>query len=153
MRGGRITTELLARDGEAITIGTSEEARIIVEGARGMLQSRFAHITYHTFDDYFEKFNRYTTAAAQTLAVRDRKVGAATVVLRFPLVFLQQYFVRAQVLNGYRGFLWALFAATYTVVKYAKARELQRRFPMRFRDWEEALSRAARLSQAYAEEE
>lgn len=33
------------------------------------------------------------------------------------------------------------------------ARELQRRFPARFRDWEEALSRAARLSQAYAEEE
>lgn len=34
----------------------------------------------------------------------------------------------------------------------AIARELQRRFPARFRDWEEALSRAARLSQAYAEE-
>ncbi|HEX6370123.1 MAG TPA: 50S ribosomal protein L11 methyltransferase [Longimicrobium sp.] len=33
----------------------------------------------------------------------------------------------------------------------AIARELQRRFPGRFRDWEEALSRAARLSQAYAE--
>lgn len=32
------------------------------------------------------------------------------------------------------------------------ARELQRRFPARFGDWEEALSRAARLSQAYAEE-
>jgi type I protein arginine methyltransferase len=34
----------------------------------------------------------------------------------------------------------------------AIARELRRRFPGRFRDWEEALSRAARLSQAYAEE-
>jgi protein arginine N-methyltransferase 1 len=33
------------------------------------------------------------------------------------------------------------------------ARELLRRFPDRFRGWEEALSRAARLSQAYAEEE
>ncbi|HEU4881391.1 MAG TPA: 50S ribosomal protein L11 methyltransferase [Longimicrobium sp.] len=32
------------------------------------------------------------------------------------------------------------------------AHELQRRFPARFRGWEEALSRAARLSQAYAEE-
>jgi protein arginine N-methyltransferase 1 len=32
------------------------------------------------------------------------------------------------------------------------AHELRRRFPERFRDWEEALSRAARLSQAYADE-
>ncbi|HYR07256.1 MAG TPA: 50S ribosomal protein L11 methyltransferase [Longimicrobium sp.] len=32
------------------------------------------------------------------------------------------------------------------------AHELRRRFPERFRGWEEALSRAARLSQAYADE-
>jgi hypothetical protein len=34
----------------------------------------------------------------------------------------------------------------------AIAHELRSRFPERFRDWEEALSRAARLSQAYADE-
>lgn len=32
------------------------------------------------------------------------------------------------------------------------AREVQRRFPARFRTWEEALSRAGRLSQSYADE-
>ncbi len=35
----------------------------------------------------------------------------------------------------------------------AIAHELRRRFSERFRDWEDALSRVARLSQAYAEEE
>lgn len=100
--------------------------RVIVEGPVGRLRGEMLHDSYAGLDDYFDKFNRYTTAAARTLAERRSAIGVATVVFRFPLVFLQQYLVRAQVLNGYRGFLWSLLAAMYTVVKYAKARELRR---------------------------
>lgn len=100
--------------------------RIVVEGSVGRLQADMLHDSYASLDDYFEKFNRYTSAAARMLAGRGDPIGVTTVVLRFPVTFLQQYFIRAHVLNGYQGFLWALLAAMYPVIKYAKARELQR---------------------------
>ena len=46
------------------------------------------------------------------------------IVLRFPLTFIRQYFLRGHVLNGYPGFMWSLFSAMYPAVKYAKLREL-----------------------------
>lgn len=100
--------------------------RIVVGGPVGRLQGVLLHDSYAGLDDYFDKFNRYTTAAAQMLAQRGTRIGAATVGLRFPATFLQQYFIRGHVLNGYQGFLWSLLAAMYPVVKYAKARELLR---------------------------
>lgn len=100
--------------------------RIVVEGSVGRLQGDMLHDSYAGLEDYFGKFNRYTTAAARMVAQRGRQVGVGTIVLRFPATFLHQYFIRGHVLNGYQGFLWALLAAMYPVVKYAKARELQR---------------------------
>ncbi|MBA3890559.1 MAG: glycosyltransferase family 2 protein, partial [Gemmatimonadaceae bacterium] len=100
--------------------------RVLVEGQVGRLEGEMLHDSYAGLDDYFDKFNRYTTAAARELAARNADVGVAKVVFRFPLTFFQQYFVRGHVLNGYPGFLWALFSAMYPVVKYAKARERRR---------------------------
>lgn len=100
--------------------------RVVVRGSVGRLQGDMLHDSYAGLEDYFEKFNRYTTAAARMLAQRGDDIGVAKVVLRFPGTFLHQYFVRAHVLNGYPGFVWSLFAAMYSVVKYAKARELRR---------------------------
>ena len=51
--------------------------RVIVDGAVGRLRGDMLHDSYAGLHDYFEKFNRYTTAAAQTLA--DRATGKSGV--------------------------------------------------------------------------
>ena len=42
--------------------------RVVVDGPIGRLRCEMLHDSYAGLDDYFEKFNRYTTAAAQMLA-------------------------------------------------------------------------------------
>ena len=63
---------------------------------------------------------------ARELQAKGKTATVMTVVLRFPMTFIRQYFLRGHVLNGYPGFVWSLFSAFYPVVKYAKLREMTR---------------------------
>ena len=100
--------------------------RVELEGSVGRLHEHIRHDSYGSIDAYFAKFNDYTTAGALDLKARGKTASAATVVLRFPLTFIRQYFLRGHALNGYPGFVWSLFSAMYPVVKYAKLREMTR---------------------------
>jgi glycosyltransferase involved in cell wall biosynthesis len=82
------------------------------------------HYSYGSLDEYFEKFNRYTTIGARQMLERGRKAPVWQMTLRFPFTFVREYVVKLNFLNGYPGFVWALFSAVYPVVKYAKLREL-----------------------------
>ena len=99
--------------------------RVELDGPIGRLQQHILHESYGSIAAYFDKFNDYTTAGA--LHSRGKTAGVGTIVLRFPLTFIRQYFIRGHVLNGYPGFIWSLFSAMYPVVKYAKLREMQQR--------------------------
>jgi hypothetical protein len=101
--------------------------RVELDGPVGRLRHHILHESYGSIAAYFDKFNHYTTAGAADLHSRGKAAGVGTIVLRFPLTFIRQYFIRGHVLNGYPGFIWSLFSAMYPVVKYAKLRELQRR--------------------------
>jgi glycosyltransferase involved in cell wall biosynthesis len=98
--------------------------RVELDGPVGRLENHMLHDSYGSIAAYFDKFNDYTTAGARDLHQRGRTASVATVVFRFPMTFVRQYFFRGHVLNGYPGFVWSLFSAMYPVVKYAKLREL-----------------------------
>jgi glycosyltransferase involved in cell wall biosynthesis len=100
--------------------------RVELDGPVGRLQQHILHDSYGSIHHYFEKFNEYTTAGAVDLNARARTAGVGTIILRFPLTFVRQYFIRGHAFNGYPGFVWSLFSAMYPVVKYAKLREMQR---------------------------
>jgi hypothetical protein len=101
--------------------------RLALDGPIGHLRHEVLHHSYAGLEDYFEKFNRYTSAGAADLLARGSKAGVATIVFRFPITFVRQYLVRGNILNGYPGFLWSVLSAVYPVVKYAKLHELRRR--------------------------
>jgi glycosyltransferase involved in cell wall biosynthesis len=98
--------------------------RIVLDGPVGRLKNYLLHDSYANLQEYFDKFNTYTSAAAKELFERGKKKSITKVILRFPLTFLKEYFLKQNVLNGYPGFVWALFSAMYPVVKYAKLNEL-----------------------------
>jgi glycosyltransferase involved in cell wall biosynthesis len=100
--------------------------RIEVQGAVTRCRAEMLHHSYVSIEQYLQKFNVYTTAAARMLHAAGKEASAASVVLAFPLGFLRQYFLKGNFLNGYPGFLWAFLSAVYPVVKYAKLRELSR---------------------------
>lgn len=97
---------------------------VLIQGKLAKLHNHSLHYSYGSLHEYFEKFNRYTTAGAKDLQSRNRKASVAKIVVRMPFSFIREYFVKLNVLNGYPGFLWSLFSAIYPVVKYAKLLEM-----------------------------
>lgn len=98
---------------------------VILQGESPVLQNRMLHYSYESLHDYFEKFNRYTTLAAEKM--KDRKPKSTLYIFfKFPLSFLHAFFLKGLILDGYPGFMWALLSSFYPVVKYAKHRELKK---------------------------
>jgi len=100
--------------------------RIDVQGPVTRCRAEMLHYSYVSIEQYLQKFNAYTTAAARMLHAQGRRTSTAAVALAFPLGFFRQYILKGNFLNGYPGFLWAFLSAVYPVVKYAKLRELSR---------------------------
>ena len=95
-----------------------------VGGKIGVLKHQILHDSYRDLTDYFNKFNKYTSLGAKTLAERNASVSTLKIISRFPTTFLKIYLLKGSCLDGYAGFMWALFTAMTPVVKYAKLREL-----------------------------
>jgi len=87
------------------------------------LRSPIYHYSYATISDYFQKFNLYTSLAAEHRAKAARKFSVVKSLVRFPFEFFKLYVVRGFVLDGWCGFAWALFSALYPVVKNLKTHE------------------------------
>ncbi|TNE82411.1 MAG: glycosyltransferase family 2 protein [Bacteroidetes bacterium] len=85
------------------------------------------HKSYKNLDNYIGKFNRYTSLAAETQFKRGKKSSILFIPFKGAFTFFRSYFIQLNILNGFAGWLWSLFAAVYTVVKYTKLFELHRR--------------------------
>lgn len=98
--------------------------KVSVEGSTGTLEGRLLHYTYRDLDEYFDKFNRYTSLMARQMHGRRPRPSIPGMVLRTPAAFLLSYFLRGNWMNGFPGFVWSLLAAHYRTVKYLKLYEL-----------------------------
>jgi hypothetical protein len=84
------------------------------------------HYSYRDLDDFFVKFNRYTTLAAQTMVEQKRVAPPGSLIaLRAGYGFFQRYFLRLGFLDGYPGFCHAFLACCYGFTKYTKFREMR----------------------------
>lgn len=78
------------------------------------------HYTYDSLEQYFVKFNSYTTMAAADLFDRRLSPSAARMVVNPLFGFFKQYFIKLGFLDGFHGFVLAVVSAYYVFVKYAK---------------------------------
>ena len=101
--------------------------KLIVDGAVETLREPILHYTDDSIAYYFEKFNAYTSLAAQDLVDRNRKVSVLGLLFRPVHMFVKMYLLRRGFLDGMEGFLLAIFSATYVFTKYAKVWELRRK--------------------------
>jgi glycosyltransferase involved in cell wall biosynthesis len=92
-----------------------------------LLPGTLWHWSYYDLDDYFARFNRYTSMMAKARFDASRPCPPELLLaLRLPVDFLSRYIIKLGFLDGWPGFLWALFGSFYGFVKYAKLRELYR---------------------------
>jgi len=99
--------------------------KVKLNGTTQKLNGTLHHYSYTNIEQYFNKFNSYTSKAAQVLFEGGNKGrSVVSIVLGFPVYFFKNYFIYRNFLNGTQGFLWALFSSLYPVVKYFKLWEL-----------------------------
>ncbi len=84
------------------------------------------HYTYITWEQYFNKFNRYTTLAAQEMADRGKQITPMAVIGHSCGAFIKNYVVKQGFRDGFLGFVMSFMAAVYVMVKYMKLKNIYR---------------------------
>ncbi|WP_035589749.1 glycosyltransferase family 2 protein [Hippea jasoniae] len=97
-----------------------------IEAPAKRLKNTMLHYSYDSIEDYFEKFNRYTSLAAEQLFKNNKRVSKAFVFGRFFAECFKRFVLKAAFLDGYEGSLFAFFSCFYSMVKYAKLKELDK---------------------------
>ncbi len=99
--------------------------RLLLEGQTLPLKSDLLHFTDRDLAHYFEKYNRYTSLAAEELSERGARFGACMTILRTLWTFLRMYILRLGFLDGTAGLILSVSSASYVFTKYAKLWERQ----------------------------
>jgi glycosyltransferase involved in cell wall biosynthesis len=91
------------------------------------LKEDIHHYSYEDLADYLSKFNRYTSEGAKEYYKRGKKAGVFGIAFNPIFKFIRMYFFRLGFLDGLEGLLLAVLSANYTMVKYYKLLELNRK--------------------------
>jgi len=94
------------------------------DGKVGYVDSKFYmnHYTYRTLKQYFDKFNLYTSLAAKDMRDRGKDGRLSKIIVNPPLIFFKKYILKLGFLDGFHGFVLAVFSSFYVFVKYLKLR-------------------------------
>lgn len=93
---------------------------------RKTLHNVLIHYTYTTWNQYFAKFNHYTSLAAQSMFERNKRVGKLGALGHASFTFIRDYLLRGGCLDGFMGLTMSVMASVYTFVKYLKLINLYR---------------------------
>lgn len=101
--------------------------RVITEGKTRRFQHHFLHYTARNVEQIQYKKNLYATLSSEEYFKNGKRVGIIALVFKYPSVFLQEYLLNLNVLNGYEGYVWSVYLAEYSSLKYIKLREKNRK--------------------------
>ena len=118
----------LFKSSKAKFIGEVHEVLSLIDGSKvsHKLRGELLHYSYHDISDYFNRFNRYTSMAADGYFVKKKKFSFISHIFRPWFEFVYRYILRLGFVDGYPGYVYALFSSLYTFTKYAKYHELIR---------------------------
>lgn len=100
---------------------------IILDGTCGRIAEPLIHHTYTSFEQYFEKFNRYTTWAALDLKTKGKRASWWNLHVKPKLRFFRQYILNGGFLDGRHGYLLCKTSEMSVLFKYAKLWDLEKK--------------------------
>jgi glycosyltransferase involved in cell wall biosynthesis len=111
-------------------VGESDHAEVTVStGNVGHLRARMDHFTYWTYDQYFQKFHRYTVQGAENKRAAGKRASYLRMALSPPLRFLHCYVVRLGFLDGMAGLQVSALTGLSSFVKQIRLWELEHAVP------------------------
>jgi len=99
----------------------------LTELPKEKIKEKIYHHTYLTLSDYITRFDRYTTLGAEEYLKRGKKSSFFNIVINPFFKFIRMYILRLGFLDGVEGLVIAVFSGMYTMSKYFKLRELERK--------------------------
>jgi len=85
------------------------------------LSAHLYHYTYDNWEQYFNKFNKYTTLSAEKYKQKNKKCAFfKDIVLRPLWAFIKVYFIQGGILDGKLGWILSVNHYFYTMNKYVK---------------------------------
>lgn len=114
----------LFKKGKAKLPQKSVHEQMEVEGKTGILNGHLIHYTAPTFDRYIRNANRYTTLTAKNL--KDKSVNISIInTLNYMIIkpyatFLSLFLRHKGILDGFEGFVFALFSGLHWQITYLK---------------------------------
>jgi len=106
--------------------GNNPHDRVELQGAPGELTGDLQHLPYRSLSEHLKTIDNYTTIMAEGLRARGRRAGVSDLWIRPAARFVNSYFLRLGLLEGWRGFLIACLSAHYVRLKWTKLLILQR---------------------------
>ncbi|MBD3271803.1 MAG: glycosyltransferase [Elusimicrobia bacterium] len=103
---------------------------VCITGPVGRLRHVIIHHSYDSLDEYFRKFNLYTSLIAQQKFAAGKRFHLWQ-ILRLPYEFITRYIIKLGMLDGMPGLVYAMISSWYAVMKHIKLWELERRRSMK----------------------
>ncbi|MBM4089496.1 MAG: glycosyltransferase family 2 protein [Planctomycetes bacterium] len=116
---------LFRRDQGIYQGGTDHAELAIRSGSVGRLKHHLLHYSFWSYDEYFGRFQRYTTYQAQKWHREGRRLRRSSMFFHLPLRFLHAYILRLGFLDGLVGLQVCALTGFYSFMKQARLWELQ----------------------------
>lgn len=84
------------------------------------LEALAHHYCLTSWEQYFEKFNRYTTLMAEKMYQSKKNTNLIAAHFHAIFAFLQMYIIKRGCLDGKLGFILCVYHYLYTLTKYVK---------------------------------
>lgn len=114
----------LFRSGKGILPEKSVHEQVEINGEVGHLKNDILHIADPNFERYLKRAIRYTDLTADELRKSNPGRGITQIVyymiLKPMLTFFSIYVSHRGYIDGFRGFIWALFSASHHFYAYVK---------------------------------
>jgi len=98
---------------------------LIADSQVGELKNDLNHFTDPSIKHYFDKFNHYTTLAANELDKNRKSFSILDILVRPISIFVKMYFIKLGFLDGMQGLILAVFSSLYVFTKYCKLWEIK----------------------------
>ena len=98
----------------------------VCEDKLEVLDGYIEHYTYVSWEQYFNKFNQYTSIWAQNAYEQGKQAGFLTAYAHAVFAFVQMLLCKKGILDGRLGFTLCLYHFMYTLTKYVKLVDLCR---------------------------
>lgn len=95
------------------------------EWPKHYLKDCLRHCTYKTWEQYFSKFNKYTSLAAKEMMIKGIRITSLAIFLHSCGAFVKTYILKQGVRDGFLGLVMSFMAAMYVLVKYMKLKNMQ----------------------------